>query len=250
MRLRLRCTCLLSKTDVEECGRTRQDDQVEQTCYSRRDEPPSSGARKGNKSNEEERRKRYFVQGRLGSLTVSCRDGRCKRQGKWAETGKDPTLDLCRVPAAWRSAISHLVTLRFFFSSLPSFSVVEPSEDPSPTGPMRQESSMGCPTQSPFSVPPSGTGESHVRMAPWARETGLACFSFFASLDGTDGVAAWQETGRHGQDRGEGATWPSWIFPGLSPRAGECDDDANILLMMMTGGWRLGRTESMCWRWM
>lgn len=48
---------------------------------------------------------------------------------------------------------------RFFFSSLsslPSFSVVEPSEDPSPTGPMRQESPMGCPTQSPFSIPPSG----------------------------------------------------------------------------------------------
>lgn len=67
---------------------------VQEKCHYRRDEPPSSGARKGSKSNERERGKKentMYKAGRPGPLSPVCRDIRCRRQGKWAETGKGPT---------------------------------------------------------------------------------------------------------------------------------------------------------------
>lgn len=196
---------------------------VKDKCHYRRDEPPFSGARKGNKSNEKRGRKNKILctykAGRPVPLSQFCRDVRCRKQGKWAETGKGPTLDLCCVPAVRHPTIACAAFSFFLF--LPFF-------------PFRWRSHLRTP------VPLSQNGRNHPRIAPpnlhlhsLHREQGeatsgchpsptslvLSAFLFFpfSSPNRTDGVVDWQATGQEGRTGGDSTTWPSWIFPHLSP---------------------------------
>lgn len=78
----------LSQTDVEECGRTRQDDQDEGTCCScHRDEPPSSGAQKGNKSNEKKKQEKKIQYTRQTGISALFLQGYSMQ--KTGEMGRD-----------------------------------------------------------------------------------------------------------------------------------------------------------------